>query len=493
MKIPRLLFTLSTLLTGLLAAGVEGQTAVPHGTLRLASSNRQLQNSFEWAVQQALEYSHDGKTDAIGAWYEAALPGRDAFCMRDVSHQSLGAAALGLSTANFNMLSRFAEAISPRRDWAGYWEIDRQGNPSTADYASDDDFWYNLPANFDLLDAVIRMWIWTKDDRYVNDPRFRNYFEKTVKEYVASWNLQPNRILQRDRIMHKRLNKGKFVESRGIPSYTEGRKDFNVGIDLLAAEYRAFEDVKLLATFYAEPQKSKEYEQAAENIRHLIIEHAWLASSHHYAGFLSTSKKPTGSGDMFLLYFGAIHNTRERRAAVDFINSPEYLDSIGIEEESYLPNILFRYGDAPDAYARIADLTNAVKKRREYPEVSFSVVASIVTGLMGIEVLPSSSSKQSRIRTISRLKDAQEEATLSGVHIFGGTIDVEHRDRQTTTFTNRTNHPVTWEATFAGRHPILLVAGESQAAKFGITSNGSVTSFATIDVAPGRTVTAGYR
>jgi len=31
----------------------------------------------------------------VGYWYEAALPGREAFCMRDVSHQSIGAETLG--------------------------------------------------------------------------------------------------------------------------------------------------------------------------------------------------------------------------------------------------------------------------------------------------------------------------------------------------------------------------------------------------------------
>ena len=31
---------------------------------------------------------------------------------------------------------------------------------------SDDDFWFNLPANFDVLDAAVRMWRWTGDDGY---------------------------------------------------------------------------------------------------------------------------------------------------------------------------------------------------------------------------------------------------------------------------------------------------------------------------------------
>jgi hypothetical protein len=69
---------------------------------------------FNWAKQQALAYAFDG--DPVGPWYEAALPGREAFCMRDASHQGVGAHALGLARRNLNMLKRFAENISESRE-----------------------------------------------------------------------------------------------------------------------------------------------------------------------------------------------------------------------------------------------------------------------------------------------------------------------------------------------------------------------------------------
>ena len=56
-----------------------------------------------------MNYAYDG--DPVGLWYEAALPGRRAFCMRDVSHQVAGAQALGLSSYTHNMLRHFAENI----------------------------------------------------------------------------------------------------------------------------------------------------------------------------------------------------------------------------------------------------------------------------------------------------------------------------------------------------------------------------------------------
>src|ERR1700722_17248417 len=61
----------------------------PQSNLTLTSSDTQLVAAFDWAKQQAMAYAFDG--DPVGPWYEASLPGRRAFCMRDVSHQAAGA------------------------------------------------------------------------------------------------------------------------------------------------------------------------------------------------------------------------------------------------------------------------------------------------------------------------------------------------------------------------------------------------------------------
>src|ERR1700690_2785691 len=93
---------------------------VPVGTLAqreasspllLKTSDPAIQQAFGWAKAQALAYVGTGG-DPVGEWYEAALPGRHAFCMRDVSHQTMGAYALGLAAQNRNMLRHFAESIS---------------------------------------------------------------------------------------------------------------------------------------------------------------------------------------------------------------------------------------------------------------------------------------------------------------------------------------------------------------------------------------------
>jgi len=481
----QLWIALSVLAINVAGAQVQ-QTAASSTTLRFTSSNPSLAQSFAWAVPQALAYSHNVTSDAAGPWYEAALPGRDAFCMRDVSHQARGAAALGLDAANFNMLSRFAGAIAPERDWAGYWEIDKNGKPSTADYVNDKDFWYNLPANFDLLDAIVRMWIWTGDSRYVDRPEMKRYFQKTATEYVAAWDLQTDKVLKRDRIMHRRKAQGKFVDARGIPSYTEGRKDFNLGVDLLAAKYRAFLDLSLLFAHYGEKRQGEAYRKIAEETRRLIDDHAWLQESKHYAGFLSPESKPKGSGDMFLLYFGVLKDGEARSGALRYLGSQEYLNSIGIEEESYLPDLFFRYGRIDTAYDRIADLTQADKARREYPEVSYGVIDSLVHGLMGIDV------SATTVTTLSRSK-GEEENAIDGVHLLGGTIDIKHAGHRSTTLTNHTGHVIVWRAAFSGKQAGLTVDGKAKAIKAGMTEGGETISYVLVNVPPGQSQTVVVR
>ena len=146
----------------MLSPSYSAQT-VDHGRrshLELSSSDTRLVQSFNWAKQQAMAYVKDG--DPVGPWYEAALPGRRAFCMRDISHQVAGAQALGLSKYTHNMFRRFAENISASKDWCSYWEINYLNQPAPIDFKNDAEFWYNLPANFDVLDACYRMYLWSE-------------------------------------------------------------------------------------------------------------------------------------------------------------------------------------------------------------------------------------------------------------------------------------------------------------------------------------------
>ena len=122
----------------------------------LRSSSRALEQGFDRIKRQALHWVFEGYP--VGDYYEAALPNRDAFCMRDTSHQCTGAEVLGLSSHNLNMFRKFAASMTEARDYCALWEIDRYDRPCPVDWTNDSDFWFNLPANFDMLHALWRMY-----------------------------------------------------------------------------------------------------------------------------------------------------------------------------------------------------------------------------------------------------------------------------------------------------------------------------------------------
>jgi hypothetical protein len=405
--------------------------------------------------------------------------------MRDVSHQSEGAAALGLATANRNMLGRFAASVDAKRDWAGYWEIDGQGRPSAADYVSDDDFWFNLPANFDVLDTLVRMWRWTGDDSYRDDPRLQEFFRRTVTDYITRWKLQPETILHRPRIANRRLTAGQFVNSRGIPSYTEGPKDFIFGADLLAAEYRALRSFQQIAVTPQDKALAVSAQEVADKIQQLLERIAWSQSQHHFLGVIRQDETGFESGDAMALYFGAVKDPDHLRGALDYISSSEYWQKINIEEESYAPLTLFRYGRTEAAYRILFDLSRPEKPRREYPEVSYSVIAALVGGAMGVS--PSRAGELFDVQTLAQLPGAGDYALLQSLPVRGRIIDIKHTGASSS-LSNRSGPAVRWRAEFQGIVRQLKVDGKPAFAEHATLPGGMAVSWITVTVLPGVTV-----
>ena len=447
------------------------------------SSNASLNESFRWAKGQALHYVRSN--GSIGPWYEAALPGRNAFCMRDVSHQTEGAAALGLSDANRNMLHRFAESAAASRDWAAYWEIDGDGNASAFDYKSDADFWFTLPANFDVLDAATRMWRWTGDDFYRSDPAFQSFYRQTLTHYIAQWQLEPDAIPTRTRIANQHQPKGEFVNSRGIPSYVEGPSDFTFGTDLLAAEYRAMRSYKEIATGEQNEELALRSQATADEIQHMLETVAWDAKHGHFYGSIRPDLTGYGSGDTLALYFDAVKDPGHIRGALDYIANPAYWSTINIEEETYVPLVLFRYARPDAAYRVLFDLTAPGKLRREYPEVSYSAIAAIVSGVMGIE--PSHAGDDYDVQTLAQPPTKSDELSISGLPIKANRLEIAHSGDRSTRLSNTSGPSIRWKAAFAGNHAQLLVNGHPVKATPDRSRAGLQACFAIVIVKPGKT------
>jgi len=358
------------------------------GAVVFTSSDKTLNQTYLWARKQALAYAFEG--DPVGLWYEAALPGREAFCMRDVSHQSFGAHVLGLDAYNNNMFFQFAAHISNSQDWCSYWEINRYGEPAPVDYYSDDAFWYNLPANFDLMDAMYRMFTWTGDQSYFNDPVLLNFYKRSVHDYVHRWDLELDQIMKRKRIMNQSggiKETNRFQYARGIPGYDESDPNYVLGLDQLAVQYAGYKAYGKLMAMKGDESESETFLKKARQVRNFINTKWWDDQNKHYYSVLDTSytMKHMGNLSRSVLYFHVAEGEGQIKSVLNEIKSYIAQASLDrVEILSHLPEILFNYEQNESAFKLLNRLPES--RRRAYPEVSYSIMGSLVKGLMGIKV-----------------------------------------------------------------------------------------------------------
>ena len=466
--------------------------------LTLDSSDARLVEAFNWAKRQALEFAFDG--DPVGLWYEAALPGREAFCMRDVAHQATGAHALGLAPHTRNMLHRFAENISESKDWCSYWEIDRYNRPSPADYKSDSEFWYCLPANYDVLDACYRMFLWTGDLTYLDDPAFLNFYNRTVTDFERRWNLDLDRIMRRKRF--ENISGGDFgphnpfLFFRGNPSYNEHREDFVLGVDLLATQYAAYRSYASIQEARENDPLAQTYTARAAAVKALINNSWWDETVKQFHAQLNKDYQFEGRDTSNVLYRDAADDGPKLKGTLNaFLEEIEKTPSSGVEGQSHHAEILYRYGALDAAYRQMMDLARPGRDRREYPEVSYSIVGAIVTGLMGIS--PGSLVEQPGY-TVSGAQFISTQsglgnigwAELRNVPVHHNKVTVRHESARKTRFTNQEGPSIIWRATFPGGYQTLLLNGKPLKARVELSTLNREISSIDVPVAPGVTVEA---
>ena len=451
--------------------------------LLFSSSDTALQTAFYRAKEMALLYK--GKPgDPVGPWYESALPPRYAFCMRDVSHQSIPAEVLGMSAANKNMFTLFAKNISASKDWCSYWEINKWGKPAPADYRNDTAFWYNLPANFDILNACLNLYLWTGDKDYINNAVFKNFFSKSANGYIESWVLQPDSLLTRP----ANPNAGSsfninddFHRCRGLPSYTEGIRNIKVGIDMLASLYRGLLSYSEILKINGNAAEAKQVELRAISYQERIDKYWWDEASSRYNTFYSNSGAfGKNEGETFLLWFDALKDSTRKRKTIEHILTEKW----NVENMSYFPYLFYKNGYWNEAADYMLLLTDPKTERREYPEVSYGVILGLTNGLMGIQ--PDARFK--RVQTIYKT-DTIKTSSIKNVPLLGTLISVTHSLMQTE-FSNTGNQPVIWRAAFYGSHDKIMIDGKEQKTLSAKDDAAKSFSYVDIKVNTGKTVTA---
>jgi len=452
-------------------------------TVSFRSSDNAMQNAFTHAKEMALHYQ--GNTnDPVGPWYEAALPSREAFCMRDASHQCIAAEVLGMSLENKNMFNLFAKNISKNKDWCSYWEINKYGLPAPADYRNDKEFWYNLNANFDLIYACLRLYLWTGDVTYIKNKTFTNFYEKTVNEYIEKWVLQADSLLSRPAFPNASSNfniNDSFHRCRGLASYSEDVSDLKIGVDLIAAIYRGLLSYSIILKLNGDTTKAVYYEKKAKDYQEKIDLDWWNNTDSLYNTYYTIDGKfGKGNGEVFLLWFDIVKDKKKVRKSIEHLISEDF----NVETQSYYPVFLYNYGFWDKAYDYIINLASPNTKRREYPEVSFGVIEGIVQGLMGIEP----DAKNNKISTIYRSQNGTS-SELDSLPILGTNISIKHEPKKST-FKNNGKTPLYWNAQFEGNFKFIILNNKKLIAQHKFDLSGNPVSFIDTKLRGGKKIIA---
>jgi len=443
------------------------------GKITLESSRKELEEGFAWAKEQALEYAHDGN-DIVGLWYEAALPGRMAFCMRDVSHQTYGAAALGLSTHTKNMLYEFAKNINESRDYCTYWEITKDGEPCPDDYVSDEDFWLNHPGSFEVIRACYQQYLWNQDEEYLQKEEFKNYYSLTCNEYVERWDKDGDGIIEH------------YPEQgrRGIASYNESDISVRQAGDMVASQYVGYKYYEALLNAMGDTKKAEKIRIKKEQMKDIYLKQ-WYNEAK---GTYYSAKRADGSFiDTFAMESSFLpidmeildgEETRENACQELLEHEP-----VNVEGRTYYPQMLYRCGKDEEGYKYLVSLAEKNLDRREYPEVSYSFVGGVTQWLMGIQVV-----EAGILTTCSRLPET-DWVKLNNVPILKTEINVWHQGKESTTLSNLGNEEIVWKATFYGEHENLYCNGDKVNALVERDITRRVVTSISLRVASGQTMT----
>jgi hypothetical protein len=167
-----------------------------------------------------------------------------------------------------------------------------------------------------------------------------------------------------------------------------------------------------------------------------------------------------------------------------------------VEAKSHYADILYRYGQPEAAYAQIMDLTRDGRERREYPEVSYSVIGALVSGLMGIRVEPTLPIEDiviahpfsTVVETLPQLTATTDWVELRNLPLQDSVISVRHQGNRETVLTNHGKTAMNWKASFAGQFEILLINGKPVKSHISSKYFGRAITGTTLTVIPGQSI-----
>jgi hypothetical protein len=447
-----------SLFTVLASAGTEAASS----QLSLTSSRPYLVSAFNWNKAKALSWVRTGVMPQYIPCYWAGYNYRQAFYVRDIAHQCEGASLLGLNNENFSMWRAFAGTANESRQWFCLWALDFCGNTYTVDYRNDTNFVREIPAPLELVDKAYSCYKWSADPRWLTEPVLTNFYRTTMNNFITAHDDNSDGIAE-----------GHFVDifEGACGSYCEGSAGgYGVGGDNIAITWSAYRSYAKLLSAMGKASEASVYEAKAEKVRNSYIRDWWNPGGSNYfagrtiglTGWITNLDQYSKETYDFQAVKCLAEPGMRAKAMLDKIHQ-NYLanqTNYNFESFTYLPEAFYNYGMNEQGWHWLKCIMDS---HYEYPEISFTGIGFIATGMMGIEL----DAPNRKISTVGRL--TPEIGWVQLDHVPVGTYDVlvkhENSNRTTSLRNNTGGASLTWEARFPGAYSTLFVDGVAHKAK----------------------------
>jgi hypothetical protein len=237
-----------------------------------------------------------------------------------------------------------------------------------------------------------------------------------------------------------------------------------VGGDNIATTWSAYNSYAKLLAAMGKGDQGQTYLAKANRIREAYVRDWWnMAGSNYYAGRTIGLRSWITNFDQYskeTYSFQAVKCIAEPGPRADALleklhnNYIENGKDYNFESFTYLPEAFYNYGKNDRAWHWLKRLMDS---HYQYPEVSFTAIGAIATGMMGIE--PDTPNHQ--VATLGRLTPEVDWLQLDHIPLGEHDVSVRHEKANTsTTLRNGTGKvPLKWEARFPGVFATLLVDG----------------------------------
>jgi hypothetical protein len=286
----------------------------------------------------------------------------------------------------------------------------------------------------------------------------------------------------------------RFGNSRGIPTYNEGgRAETLLGVDLTASLIAAYHVYEEMLTLAGQVKEADYFSEKEERERKFLEEFWWDARRGEYRTIYYADKTfdyfQVGDNQAYLhylLYFGAMEDSSRVRKAVDLYRA--HHSQLIVELKSYLPILFYEHGFTSLANDLIVELCSPQNKRRDYPEISFTVMEHVVRGLLGVEP----DAVTGKVSTLSRLESLSDWVELSNLNALGQRMMLTHNGQVSSSLTNQGTQTILWQPAFYGSYPVIYINGIPKVTTQG-RRDGREVSFVNVSVPAGAMRSASIR